>query len=242
MIRIYFSKIFPLYKKEVLSYFNSPIAYIIIGIFLIVNNWLFFNFFFFKGQANLRDFFMILPWIFLFLAPAVSMRIWAEEKKSGTAELLLTFPISDWQVVLAKFFGALSFVIIALILTFSLPATISYLGNPDWGPIIGAYLGATLLAGAYLSIGIFISSLSKNQIIAFISSLAVCFVFFIIGADFILIKVSQSLAPILNFLGIGSHFNSISRGVIDSRDLIYYFSLIFFFLWLNVRVIEKRAW
>lgn len=242
MKKEYFRKIYVLYKKELLSYFNSPIAYIFIGVFLVVSNWLFFNFFFFKGQASMRDFFMMLPWIFLFLSPAITMRIWAEEKKSGTAELLLTFPITDWQVVIAKFLSALSFVAIASALTFSLPISVSYLGDLDWGPVIGGYLGAILLAGAYLSIGIFISSLTKNQIIAFILSLALCFAFFVVGADFVLVKAPQFLVPIMSFMGVGSHFSSISRGVIDSKDLIYYASLIFVFLWLNVRIIERRSW
>ncbi|MFH1677482.1 MAG: ABC transporter permease subunit, partial [Patescibacteria group bacterium] len=237
----YLKTIYILFKKELMSYFNSPIAYIFIGVFLIVGNWLFFNYFFLIGQASMRNYFAILPWIFLFLSPAITMRLWAEEKKSGTIEFLLTLPITDWQAVLSKFFGALVFMFIALLLSITLPITVAILGNVDLGPIIGSYLGALFLGGSYLALGLFISSLTKNQIIAFILSLAACFGAFIIGADFVLAQAPQFAAPLMKFLGLGSHFYNIAKGVIDSKDIIYYSLFIFFFLWLNVRVIEKRA-
>jgi ABC-2 type transport system permease protein len=223
-----------------MSYFNSPIAYIFLGVFLVVGNWLFFNSFFLVGQASMRYYFNLLPWIFLFITPAITMRLWSEEKKSGTIELLLTLPVADWQVVLAKFLGALAFLAIALALTLSLPISISYLGNLDWGPVIGGYLGALFLGGSYLALGLFISSLTKNQIIAFVLSLGACFAFFIIGMDFVLSNAPQFIAPIMQFFGLASHFNNIGRGVIDSKDVIYYLSFIFIFLWLNVRVVESR--
>lgn len=241
MNKKYLKTIYILFKKELISYFNSPIAYIFIGVFLIVGNWLFFNYFFLIGQASMRNYFAILPWIFLFLSPAITMRLWAEEKKSGTIEFLLTLPITDWQAVLSKFFGALVFMFIALLLSITLPITVAILGNVDLGPIIGSYLGALFLGGSYLALGLFISSLTKNQIIAFILSLAACFGAFIIGADFVLAQAPQFAAPLMKFLGLGSHFYNIAKGVIDSKDIIYYSLFIFFFLWLNVRVIEKRA-
>ncbi|MBU1987763.1 MAG: ABC transporter permease subunit [Patescibacteria group bacterium] len=241
MNKKYLKTIYILFKKELMSYFNSPIAYIFIGVFLIVGNWLFFNYFFLIGQASMRNYFAILPWIFLFLSPAITMRLWAEEKKSGTIEFLLTLPITDWQAVLSKFFGALVFMFIALLLSITLPITVAILGNVDLGPIIGSYLGALFLGGSYLALGLFISSLTKNQIIAFILSLAACFGAFIIGADFVLAQAPQFVAPLMKFLGLGSHFYNIAKGVIDSKDIIYYSLFIFFFLWLNVRVIEKRA-
>ncbi|MFH1997106.1 MAG: ABC transporter permease subunit [Patescibacteria group bacterium] len=241
MNKQYLKTIYILFKKELMSYFNSPIAYIFIGVFLIVGNWLFFNYFFLIGQASMRNYFAILPWIFLFLSPAITMRLWAEEKKSGTIEFLLTLPITDWQAVLSKFFGALVFMFIALLLSITLPITVAILGNVDLGPIIGSYLGALFLGGSYLALGLFISSLTKNQIIAFILSLVACFGAFIIGADFVLAQAPQFVAPLMKFLGLGSHFYNIAKGVIDSKDIIYYSLFIFFFLWLNVRVIEKRA-
>ena len=234
--------VYILFKKELMAYFNSPIAYIFIGVFLIVGNWLFFKNFFLIGQASLRAYFDLLPWIFLFLSPAITMRLWAEEKKSGTIEFLLTLPVTDWQVVLAKFFGALVFLFSALLLSISLPITVAVLGDVDFGPIIGGYVGALFLGGAYLALGLFISSLTKNQIIAFMLGLVACFTAFIIGADFVLIGAPQFLVPILKFLGLGSHFNNIAKGIIDSKDVIYYFSFIFIFLWLNARVIESRGW
>lgn len=225
-----------------MSYFNSPIAYIFIGVFLVVGNWLYFKNFFLIGQVSMRAYFDLLPWIFLFLSPAITMRLWAEEKKTGTVEFLLTLPVTDWQVVLAKFFSSLAFVFIALMLTTTLPITLAILGNMDWGPIIGGYLGALFLGGAYLSLGLFISSLTKNQIIAFILGLVACFMAFIIGADFVLIGAPRFAVPIMKFLGLGSHFYSIAKGVIDSKDIIYYGSFIFIFLWLNARVIQSRGW
>ena len=234
--------IYILFKKELMSYFNSPIAYIFIGVFLVVSNWLFFNYFFFIAQASMRSYFSLLPWIFLFIAPAITMRLWAEEKKSGTIEFLLTLPVTDWQVVLAKFFSALAFLFIALLLSITLPITIAILGDVDAGPIIGGYLGALFLGGSYIALGLFISSLTKNQIIAFILGLVACFFAFIIGADFVLTKAPHFALPVMKFLGLGSHFNNISKGIIDSKDIIYYGSFIFIFLWLNTRVIEKRGW
>jgi ABC-2 type transport system permease protein len=238
----YLKIIWTLFKKELMSYFNSPIAYIFIAVFLVAGNWLFFQNFFIYQQATMREYFALLPWIFLFLTPAVTMRLWAEEKKSGTIEFLLTLPITEWQAVLAKFFGALAFMFIALLLTFTIPFSIAFLGRMDFGPVIGSYLGSIFLAGAYLSLGLLISSLTRNQIIAFVLGLVVCFAAFIIGSDFVLLSAPNFIAPLLSYLGLGTHFDNIARGVIDSKDVIYYLSFIFFFLWLNAGVIRKRAW
>lgn len=238
----YFKIIYALFKKEFNNYFNSPVAYVFIGIFLVVGNWLFFNSFFLVGQVSLRNYFNLLPWMFLFLTPAITMRLWAEEKKSGTLELLLTLPVTDWQVVLAKFFGSLVFIAMVLVLTLTLPISVGYLGNLDWGPVIGGYLGSMFVAGAYLSLGLFISSFTKNQIIAFILALFGCFMFFIIGADFILNSAPQLVAPTMKFLGLSSHFYNIAKGVVDTKDVVYYVSFIFIFLWLNTKVIQARSW
>lgn len=237
-----FKKILILTKKEFLTYFNSPIAYVFLAVFLIVSNWLFFNTFFFQNQASLRNFFTLLPWIFLFLIPAITMRLWAEEKRSGTIEFLLTLPITDWQAVLGKFFGGVAFLIVALALTASMPATIAYAGNPDWGVIIGSYAGALFMGAAYLALGLFVSSLTKNQIIAFVGAVALTFVFFIIGSDFVVLTAPQALVPALQFLGLEAHFESMARGVIDTKDLVYYISFIWLWLWLNKQVIESRGW
>ncbi len=242
MRKNYWRTISVLTKKELMTYFNSPIAYIFIGAFLVIGNWLFFNSFFLYGQATMRAYFSLLPWMFLFLSPALTMRVWAEEKKTGTIEFLLTLPVTDWQVVIAKFLGSLLFAAFTMLLSFSIPLTIAWLGNLDWGPVIGGYLGGLLLAGAYLSLGLFISSLTKNQIIAFVLGLAACFAAFIIGADFVVSGAPLSLQPIMSFLGLGSHFYNIAKGVIDSKDIVYYLSFIFLFLWLNARVIEARGW
>lgn len=238
----YLQKVYILTKKEFLTYFNSPIAYVFLAVFLVVTNWMFFNTFFFQNQASMRNFFTLLPWIFLFLIPAVTMRLWAEEKRSGTIEFLLTLPVTDWQAVLGKFLGGTAFLLVALALTGSIPATIAYAGAPDWGVIGASYAGALLLGAAYLSVGLFASSLTKNQIIAFVGAVALTFIFFIVGSNFVVATAPQGLVPALQFLGLEAHFESIARGVIDTKDLVYYLSFIWLWLWLNKHIIESRGW
>jgi len=234
--------ILTIFQKEFKSYFNSPIAYIFIITFLLFSSWLFFRTFFLIGQAQLRALFGILPWLFLILAPAVTMRAWAEEKKLGTMEVLMTLPLKDYEAVMGKFLASFIFIIIAVILTLPLALTVYILGEPDTGTIIGSYLGACLMGGAYLAIGLFISSLTKNQIVAFIIGVVSCFALLIIGEDIVLMSTPSIIVPLFTYLGLGAHFESISRGVIDSRDLIYYFSVIGFFLFLNTLAIESRKW
>jgi ABC-2 type transport system permease protein len=231
-----------IFQKEFKSYFNSPIAYIFIITFLLFSGWLFFRTFFLIGQAHLRPLFGILPWLFLILAPAVTMRAWAEEKKLGTMEVLMTLPLRDYEAVLGKFLASFLFIIITLLLTFPLVATTYVLGEPDTGAIVGGYLGACLMGGAYLAIGLFVSSLTKNQIVAFIIGIVTCFALLIVGEDIVLMSAPSVVVPLFTYLGLGTHFESVSRGVIDSRDLIYYLSVIGFFLFLNTLSLESRKW
>ncbi|MBU1700394.1 MAG: ABC transporter permease subunit [Candidatus Eisenbacteria bacterium] len=236
------SNVLAVFRKEFRSYFNSAIAYVFITIFLVLSIWLFFRSFFLINQASMRDFFGLIPLVFLLFVPAVTMRLWAEERKMGTMELLMTLPVTDFQVVFGKYLASLAFLSLTVILTFPLALMVEGLGNPDWGPIIGSYIGAMLLGGAYLAIGLFISSLTENQIVAFIISVVACFLLFIIGEDIVLYSIPVWLRSFCQALGLGAHFDSVGRGVIDSRDVIFYLSLIGFFLYLNVRSIEKRSW
>ena len=229
-------------KKELKDYFNSPLAYIFISIFLVVAAWLFFRTFFLAQQATMRSYFTLIPWLFLFLIPSLTMRLWAEEKKLKTTEILFTWPIEDYEAVLGKFLACAIFLGITLLLSVTIPITISFIGELDWGIVIASYIGAWLLGLSFLAIGLFISSLTDNQIIAFIISIACCFVIFIIGEDLVTYFIPGFLLNIFQYLGLGYHFNSISRGVLDSRDLLYYLALIFFFLYLNTRQIESRKW
>jgi ABC-2 type transport system permease protein len=232
-------------KKEFKAYFLSPIAYVFITVYLVVTNFLFFQGFFLMNQADMRGYFSLLPWIFLFFVPAITMRIWAEEKKMKTLELLLTWPVRDLDVVIGKFLASFFFLAIAILLSITVPITIAILGKPDFGPIIGGYLGALLMGGAYLAIGLWISSLTENQIVAFIVGVVITFAMFIIGNQFVTMVLSgwaSFLVPIFNYMGLGNHFDSIGRGVVDSRDIIYYLLVIGFFLFLNVRSIESRKW
>ncbi|NLE00689.1 MAG: ABC transporter permease subunit [Fibrobacter sp.] len=236
------NNIMAIFKKEFKSFFISPIAYIFITVYLVITSFLYFQSFFLINQADMRSYFSLLPWVFLFFIPAITMRSWAEEKKAKTLELLLTWPISDVQVVLGKFLAALSFFSIAILLSLSIPITIMILGSPDMGPIIGGYIGAILMGAAYLAIGLWISSYTENQIVAFIIGVVVTFLFFIIGNPFVTMAVPSWLVPVMSYIGLGNHFESIQRGVIDSRDILYYLSIIGFFLFLNVQSLGSRRW
>lgn len=234
--------IFPLIKKELQGYFNSPIAYIFITVFLVLSNWLFFRTFFLENQATMREFFALLPWIFLFLVPAVTMRLWAEEKKLGTLEVLMTLPVRDSDVVLGKFFASLIFLTITILLSFPFVLILMFLGKPDLGLIFTQYLSSLLLGASYLAIGLYVSSITNNQIIAFILAVFLSFVFLIIGEPLVLFSAPNFLVPLLKYLGLGSHFDSMGRGVIDSRDLLYYLSVTAIFLVFNIRSLARRVW
>ncbi len=236
-------QIYAIFKKELHVYFNSPIAYIFLTVFLILTSWIFFRTFFLLNQAEMRSFFGLLPWVFLFLIPALTMRLFADEKRSGTMELLLTLPVKDYQVVLGKFLASFFFLLIALLCTLALPLIVVILGNPDLGVIIGSYLGALLMGTAFLSLGLWISNLTNNQIVAFILSIAFSFILLIIGSTITTYSAPRFIAPLLEYVGFTNHYdNSLGKGVIDSRDLIYYFSLIVLFLYLNIRSLESRKW
>lgn len=234
------SAVWVLTRKELRSYFNSPVAYVVIILFLLISGWQFSSSIFLANTADLRGLFQIIRFIFLFFIPALSMRLLSEEKRSGTIEVLSTMPMSDWQLVLGKFFPALILMVITLALTLINYITISYLGNPDTGATFGGYLGLFLLAATYLSIGLFTSSLSKNQIVAFILSFAIIFLFIIF--NYFKFFVGGFLAAILEFLSTDYHFESIERGVLDTRNLIFYISVTFTFLFLTVQMLQSRKW
>lgn len=234
------------FRRELRSYFATPVAYVFIVIFLILSSAFTFYMggFYERGQADLLPFFTFLPWLYLFLVPAVSMRLWAEERKSGTIELLLTLPLTMWQAVVGKFLAAWSFIGIALLLTFPLWLTVSYLGDPDHGVILASYLGAMLMAGAFLAIGSCISAATRNQVVAFILTVVVCFVLVMAGfplvLDFFRAWAPQGLVDAVAGLSFLTHFVSISKGVIDLRDLLYFVLMIGFWLYASAIVIDLK--
>lgn len=236
------NKIFTLAKKELDSYFNSPLGYIVAGVFLIAAGWIFMQGFFITGQASMRSFFSFMPVILLFILPAVTMSSWAEEKKSGTVEVLLTLPVRNLQVVVGKFLSAFIFLVILLALTFPIPVMVSRLGQPDEGMIWSGYLGTIFLGAAYIAIGLWVSSVTKNQIIAFLMALVVIFVFYIAGSSFVLDAMPGAVAAVGKNLSLATHFNSILRGVISIKDFVYYISIVVFFLFLNTQVVAERKW
>jgi ABC-2 type transport system permease protein len=227
-------------KKEMRSFFDSPIAYIVITIFLLITGWFFFSDLFLINQASMRNLFGIVPFIFMFFVPAVTMRLISEEKRSGTIEVLLTLPVKDHEIILGKFLAGLILICVAVVLTFVYTFTLSGLGDLDFGSVVAGYIGLIFLGATYLSVGMFTSSLTQNQIVAFITSFVIIFALFML--DKVLIFMPGFLVSFLEYLSVDYHFSNIARGVIDSRDVIYYLSIIFLFLFLAVRALESRKW
>ncbi len=233
-------------RRELASYFATPLAYVFILIFLILANAFTFYLggFFERGQADLQWFFYWHPWLYLFLIPAISMRLWAEERKSGSIELLMTQPVTLWEAVLGKYFAAWIFAALALALTFPLWITVNYLGRPDNGAILAAYLGSLLLAGGYLAIGSCMSALTNNQVIAFILGVVACFVVLLAGFPLVLDAfrgwAPQWLVEAVASLSFLTHFDSIKKGVIDVRDLLYFGMLSAFFLLATSIALDLR--
>lgn len=238
------TKVGAIWRKEFRSYWFSPIAYIVITVFLVLMNWFFFRTFYLVGNADVRGYFGMLPWAFLFLMPALTMRQWAEELRSGTIETLMTKPVTDWEVVLGKYLAGVSFLVIVLVLTVTTPLTVSAISTNglDWGVLLTSYLGTLLLGAAYLAIGGWAGSFTSNQIVAFIVGVALIFVGIMIGERIVTMFVPNFLVTVLEYLGLQQHYSSISRGVIDTRDIIYYVSVVFLFLYLTVRAVESRKW
>ena len=233
-------------KRELHSYFSTPLAYVFIVIFLFLTGVFTFYIgaFYERNQADLDPFFRFHPWLYLFLIPAIAMRLWSEERKTGTIELLMTLPISVPEAVLGKFLAAWAFGGIALVLTFPVWITVNYLGAPDNTVIVAGYLGSFLMAGGFLAIGACISALTRSQVIAFVVSVAVCFLFILSGfplvLDFFQAWAPQALVDAIASVSFLTHFESLLKGVIDLRDLIYYAVLISFWLYANVVVIEMK--
>ena len=231
-------------RKEFGGFFSSPIGFIFLGAFLLISLFVFFwvETFFAKNIAEVRALFSWMPILLIFLTAAITMRLWAEERRSGTLEFLLTSATDPVYLVLGKFLACLGLVAVSLVLTIFLPVTVSFLGPLDWGPVLGGYIASLFLAAAYISIGLYVSSRSENQIVSLILSTLACFVFYIIGSDILTAFWGIKGAEILKLLGSGSRFESITRGVIDLRDLFYYIGIMAIFISLNVYSLEKLRW
>jgi len=233
-------------QRELTGYFATPVAYVFLIIFLVMTGIFAFYLgnFYERGFADLDSFFRFHPWLYLFLVPAISMRLWAEERRSGTIELLFTLPLTTNQAVLGKFFAAWAFIGLALVLTVPMWITVNYLGSPDNGVILAAYLGSWLMAGGFLAIGSCMSALTRNQVVAFILSIVVCFLFLLSGLPMVM-NLFIDWAPQIVLDGIASlsflkHFADISKGVIDLRDLVYFVLVIGFWLLANVLILEMK--
>lgn len=234
------------FRREFAAYFSTPLAYVFIVIFLIMSGALSFYMggFYERDQADLAAFFGFHPWLYLFLVPALSMRLWAEERGSGSIELLLTLPVTLWQAVAGKFLAAWAFTGVALALTFPMWITVNYLGQPDNGVVVAAYLGSLLMAGGFLAIGSFLSACTRNQVIAFILTVVVCFLFLVAGFPLVLdaagAMAPQAIVDTVATFSFLTHFEDLSKGVIDVRDLVYFVALIGFWLFACVIVLDLK--
>ncbi len=224
--------------KEFKDYFISPIAYIVIALFLIVTGWFFFSTFFIFSRADMRDFFSLLPIVFSFFIPAITMRLFAEERNVGSYETLLTMPVSFTDIALGKFFAATLFSAAMLVPTLAYPVFISFIGDVDPGPVAGGYLGALFLAAAYCAMGLFASALTRNQIIAFIIGCALCFTLTIINR--MLFFMPPKIVAVIEYIGASSHFTNFSKGILDTRDIVYFISLVCIFIFSTYIVMQEK--
>ncbi|HPX18392.1 MAG TPA: ABC transporter permease subunit [Deltaproteobacteria bacterium] len=227
-----------IFKKELKDYFVSPIAYIVICIFLLISGWFFFSTFFIFNHANLRNFFNLLPLTYSFVIPAVTMRLFAEEIHSGSYEMLLTLPVKLSDIVLGKFLAGTVFAAIMLAPTLAYAVSISFIGDLDWGPVAGGYIGAVLLGAAYSAVGVFASSLTKNQIVAFITGMVICFALTLF--DKVVFFFPPLVVDVFTYIAAGYHFENISKGILDTRDVLYFASMIFAFLYGAHLVMQEK--
>ena len=227
-----------IFRKEFEAYFLSPIAYIVITLFLLVTGWFFFSGFFIYDRADLRNFFNLLPIVFSFVIPAITMRLYSEELNIGSYEILLTMPVTYLDIILGTFLAAVAFIAVMLVPTFAYPVSVSFIGDLDWGPVIGGYAGGILLGSAYAAIGICASSLTRNQIIAFMTGMSICFVLTIINK--MLFFFPQTMLNVIGYLSSDNHFQNIAKGILDSRDLLYFFSIIFVGLYSTHIVMQEK--
>ena len=228
-----------IFRKEFKAYFISPIAYIVISVFLVIIGWLFFSTFFLERQANLTRFFSLLPVTFAFVIPAVTMRLFSEEINVGSYELLLTLPLSFRDIIMGKFLAAVAFVGIMLTPTLIYALTISFLGELDWGPVLAGYLGGILLGAAFAAIGLLASSLTRNQVVAFIIGMAVCFTLTLM-MDFVLFFLPSWLVGVFQYLSANFHFQNIAKGVLDTRDILYFLALSFAALFATNLIMQEK--
>ena len=235
-----------IFRRELGGYFATPVAYVFLVIFLVLASTFTFYLgnFFERGQADLQAFFSFHPWLYLFLIPAISMRLWSEERRAGTIELFLTLPITIGEAVLGKFLAAWAFVGIALALTFPIWITVNMLGDPDNGIIVAGYAGSLMMSAGYLAIGSCVSAMTKSQVIAFVVAAAACFVFTVSGTPLVIAFFSGwapgAVVEAVAGLSFLTHYNAIMRGVIDIRDLIYFVSLVAAFLFANAAIVEMK--
>jgi len=230
----------PIFLKELRSYFNSAVAYVVIVVFLAFTGWFYASNIFLINLASMREMFETARWVLLFIIPAITMRLIAEEKKSGTIELLTTKPVHDDEIVIGKFLAAWSLIGFALLPTLVYYGTVASFGEIDNGPVVGGYLGLMLMAGVYVAIGLFASSITENQIVAFIIGIALIMVFFVL--DKVLVFVPEGFVSVVEYLGIDFHFLNMARGVIDSRDVVYFASILGCMLYFSVLSLARRKW
>jgi ABC-2 type transport system permease protein len=234
------SKAWTIAKREFLAYFNSPVAYIVVCLFLLLVGVLFWWPFFVPGRLSMRDFFSIVPLVFVVYAPAVTMRLLAEERGSGTLEVLATMPVRDVAIVVGKYLAALGLLVVTLLMTVPYAISLAWLGDLDMGPVVGGYVGLFLIGGAYLAIGLFFSSLTQHQMVAFFAALIICLAFFLM--DKFIPLVPTGIASLVEYLSFDFHYRNIARGVVDTRNVIFFLSVIGLSLTASYAALESRRW
>jgi gliding motility-associated transport system permease protein len=232
-------QVFHIFVKEFKDYFVSPIAFIVMAIFLLTTGWFFFTTFFLFGQANLRNFFNLLPIVFSFVIPAITMRLFSEEFHVGSYEVLLTMPVTFKDIILGKFLASVGLVVAMLVPTLCYPVSISFIGELDWGPVFGGYLGAIMMGASFAAVGVFASSFTRNQIIAFIVAMIVCF--FLTLVDKMLFFFPETWLGVIGYLGADVHFQNISKGILDSRDFLYFLSVTFIGLYATHLSLSEKC-
>jgi ABC-2 type transport system permease protein len=231
---------YTIFKRELRSYFDSPVAYVLASVFIVLIGWLFFSTFFVINQASLRGFFSLSPIFFMVLTPMLTMRLIAEERKTGYIEVLSTMPVQEWQVITGKYLAALALLGVLILLTLPLPIGVSAVGDLDWGPVVAGYLGLGLMGAGYLSVGILASTITRNQIIAVIVGWLMALMLWV--SDKVTVVLPAPVASVFEYLSVDFHFQNIARGVIDTRDLLYYASLIVVGLMVSTYLLAARRW
>lgn len=238
--RMRISTLLCIYKKEMKLYFFSPLAYMFVAMLSAISAWFYMRTFFFLSISCMRSYFSLLPWLYLLFVPALTGRAWAQEWERGTVELLFSCPVREWEAVLGKYLASITLLVLTLLLSFPLLLTVAALGEPDWGKILGGYLGTFFLGQVYIAAGLLFSAILRNQVLSFLGTVPFLFFFYIMGKEFFLLLVPSPVAAVLRYVGMSTHFENFLKGMVDTRSLIYFCTTTLFLLYVNRLALQRR--